>query len=882
MMTKIEALTKLLNYSSCPIAKLYTPNMEVQVNVAKDNGVRVTGEYKRRRWRGWKDPETGKMWKSFRIPWNADTIPDYTDSPLRWDLAEHAEGIGMTGWDWKNRETRWVGYDFDAITNHKEGLTKDILDDLVEKTTKIPWVSLLRSTSGNGYHLYLFFDKPFPTATHNEHSAVARSMLSLLTVETGFNFRTTVDCVGSILWCFHRKSEGTNGLTWIKENTEGFPTSKIPKNWKDHTAVTSRETNKVRKQGNLEALSSLTMELYLNEDHQKILKWFDTSAKMDWWWDTDYQMLVCHTFDLRDCHKQLELKGVFNTNSSGTSEQNCFAFPSKNGSFVVRRHGKGVNEAQTWVSDELGWTKCIFNADPSFEDACIVNGGLEDSKGAFVFDTLDDASEAMGQLNLSLEYPPKIAARQTKLKKKGNKVIIFVTLEQSDPNVLGFLREKKHWIKTLNFREEKEELNIQDALVRHTIASGSDAGWYISINEEWIFQSKANVKSVLISEMAEMSGKEIEVLMGKSILDPYILKNKPFEDEYLGGRLWNKDAAQLGFKPLQGSAETWWDLFTHIGSGLDDVVQKNPWCQEHGVSDGADYLFMWAASMIQRPTDPLPYLFLYGEQKTGKSTLHEALSLLFKNRIGYARADQALKDKNGFNYELAHSVLCVVEEVDLAHDKTANNKIKDWVTGETISIRELYKNTYEIDNSTHWIQVANDPSYCPIFRGDTRIVAWEVFHLTHEIPKPTFMAKLRDEAPAFLYELVNIILPDPEGRLMLPTLKTEEKSSIMSDNLNPLETFMDERGKVALGHSITIEQFRQEFTLWVDMHMPNDNTNWTTRSISLKLPRPAPIVKGLHGSDNLGTIGNFCLDLEAKDKEYKYITFGKRIQKEDL
>ena len=876
-MNKTDSLVELLKYGS-PIAKMYNPNMEVQVNVAKDNGVRITGEYRNRRWRGWQDPVTKKIWKSFRIPWNADSAPTYNDTELKWSLAEHAEGIGMTGWDWKNKQSMWVGYDFDAITNHKEGLENEVLEELVEKTTKVPWVSLLRSTSGHGYHLYLFFDKPVPTATHSEHAAIARSMLSLLTVETGFNFRTTVDCVGSILWCYHRKTEGTKGLTWIKEGTE-FPTSKIPKNWKEHITVTSRESNKVQKTGNLESLSSLTMELYLTEEHQTILKWFSLSAEHDWWWDTDYQMLVCHTLDLKTCHTDLKLKGVFETNTSGSSSQNAFAFPGRNGSFVVRRHGKSTSEAKTWVTDELGWTKCSFNSDPGFEDACIVAGGLENDRGEMVFNNLITAHEALTLLNLPVEYPEFIAGRKSTLRRKGAKIILKVESSDDDPNILGFLKAKKEWIKTFKYREEKDEINIQDSLVRNVISGGSGAGWFINITEKWISNKKTDVKDYLCAKMPDLKKNEIDMMLGKSIAEPYVLVNKPFEDEYLGGRLWNKDAAQLAFKPVQGGTEHWWELLTHVGSGLDEVVHKNKWCQEHGLNDGADYLFLWIASMFQRPQDPLPYLFMYGEQKTGKSTLHEAISMLFKNRIGYSRADQALKDKNGFNYELAHAVLCVVEEVDLSHDKVANNKIKDWVTGETISIREMYKDTYELSNATHWMQMANEYSNCPIWSGDTRIVAWIVHKLLKEIPKPIFMSQLKSEAPAFLYDLVNYILPEPEGRLMIPVLETEEKKSIMQGNFDILEQFVNEMTVPARGHSIPMEDFRQSFLLWLAGNSPNDKGTWTQREVSMKLKLSLPAVKGLYGSDNKGTIGNISMNLNAKHLNFRYFQKGKRIVK---
>ena len=115
----------------------------------------------------------------------------------------------MTGWNFKQLQSEWVGYDFDSIVGHEEGLSDERLEELERKAAQIPWVTLLRSTGGKGIHLYLFFDKPFPTHNHTEHAAIARSLLSVLTVEIGFNFTTSVDTCGSILWCYHRRMAWT-------------------------------------------------------------------------------------------------------------------------------------------------------------------------------------------------------------------------------------------------------------------------------------------------------------------------------------------------------------------------------------------------------------------------------------------------------------------------------------------------------------------------------------------------------------------------------------------------------------------------------------------------------------------------------------------------
>jgi len=121
MITRREAVANFLKASThADLAAMYTPDMEMQCNVARDDGERIEGEYMGRQWHGWSDGIT--TWKSFRVPFNAATKPNYEDSDMKFDLAKHAEGIGLTGWDWKNKCSRWVAFDFDAILGdaHKD------------------------------------------------------------------------------------------------------------------------------------------------------------------------------------------------------------------------------------------------------------------------------------------------------------------------------------------------------------------------------------------------------------------------------------------------------------------------------------------------------------------------------------------------------------------------------------------------------------------------------------------------------------------------------------------------------------------------------------------------------------------------------------------
>ena len=173
----------LLNKTYPELAELYNFNMECQVNIAQDDGERIEGEFKGKRWIGWTDGLT--TWKSFRIPWNSKTDPIYTDSNMTFDLAVHAEGIGLSGWDWKNKVSRWIAFDFDSMVSHKKGLTNEDLNEIQETAKKIPWITVRKSTSGNGIHFYIYLATPVKTNNHNEHAAFARAILGQLAAITG-------------------------------------------------------------------------------------------------------------------------------------------------------------------------------------------------------------------------------------------------------------------------------------------------------------------------------------------------------------------------------------------------------------------------------------------------------------------------------------------------------------------------------------------------------------------------------------------------------------------------------------------------------------------------------------------------------------------------
>lgn len=884
MVTKTKAIKSFLEAKllvAPDLAALYHIGMECQVNVAQDGGERIDGEFKGRKWHGWSDGLT--TWKSFRIPYKANTIPEYTDREIKFDLAEHAEGIGMTGWNWQERKSKWVAYDFDAILGHSEKhvakLTSEQLEAVKKAAYDLEWVTIRKSSSGKGLHLYVFVPD-IETANHHEHAALARAILGIMSGLAGFDFQSKVDICGGNMWVWHRKCEGNDGFELIKQGRPMLSTE-IPPNWKDHVKVITRKRRKnlpqdIKDGSEFESLAGQRPRTPLDEDHKKLLA-FLKSIDALWWWDQDHHMLVTHTYCLKQCYEELGLKGYFNTMSEGRekgTDHNCFAFPLRNGGWAVRRYSRGVQEHPAWEQDGAGWTRCFLNREASLGTAGRAFGGIEDPDGSFVFREAELAIQAAQVLGVYVTVGGAQMKREARLKEhKDGRLIVTVAHDPHDraDEMQMWQAKNKKWIRIygarINQTQEEPDVGNYDDTVRHIVTtSDEDFGWVIRSDSRWRSEPLAHVRAALGS--LGMSGKEITGVLGSSIFKAWLLVNKPFQPEYPGDREWNRNAAQFRY-PVTRDREnlnysTWSKILNHCGTGLNDAMKVNPWAKANGILTGGDYLKCWVASLFQEPMEPLPYLFFYGPQNSGKSIFHEALSLLLTK--GYQRADAALISQAGFNGELEGAVLCVIEETDLHRNKIAYNRIKDWVTSRELPMHVKGKTPYHIPNSTHWCQCSNDHRSCPVFAGDTRITMCFVDELDplELIPKKQLIPLLQKEASDFLGEILRLEIPPSPDRLNIPIVITQDKELTQIQNLTPLEQYLREVCQPCVGQMLKFSEFYTSYAVWAET---NGETTWSKIKVGKELPPQYP--KGrMHGTGQFH-IGNICFRGAKVEKKPK-------------
>ena len=525
MITQVEAIKIFLSKKSHDdLARLYDEGMEVQVMIDKSLGERVESEWKNRKVIMYEDRASGQRFKDFRIPFNANTQPEFDlTKQMTWDLGRFASGIGMTGWNWKERVSKFFIYDFDSISghsvNHTARLSSSQLEEVKKAAKEIPWVTVRKSTGGQGLHFYVFVED-IPTENHNMHAALARSILGKMSVVTGFDFESKIDVCGHVGWQWHTKMDKSNGegLRLIKKGRV-LAEEEIPANWREHYGVIEGSCRRARLSQAEESGSSELLEKLVNArncieldvEHRRLLEYLEEESEYSWW-DQERRMLVCHTKSLEKAHKDLGLQGVFHTISKGSSEVNCYMFPAREGSWSVRRFSQGVAEHASWSIDSSGWTSCYFNRQCDFHTACRACEGIEvPDKDAFEFREASSAQEAIQLLNENVEIPLGLRGRPASLRlSKDSRLVVEIKHEPSD-SLTGLegwrIDTRKKMYTRINpnpfqvtAAAKTEDIVLYDGLSRHLVdMNGGDAGWVLRTDNEWNQEPLQHIALVLDS-----------------------------------------------------------------------------------------------------------------------------------------------------------------------------------------------------------------------------------------------------------------------------------------------------------------------------------------------------------------------------------------------
>jgi len=795
----------LLENAPEDLAARYVHGMELQVMARQGDGEPYIDASAKPRW-GWYS-DGNDTWYSFRIQ-----DQESAGKSVTFSLDRHYDAIG----DPCNGLSYGVGFDFDSLVSHTVGLTDDQLEAIREKLASLEYVELRYSTSGNGYHAWVWFDPDNLPKTENraEHKALARAVLKKMSLDTGYEFSDEVDHLGELLWiCARRATDENGGLTLIKAAAE--PLTDYPADWRDHLEVVQSSRRRTRLRGPNDKLESDSIESAfqdrptapLDDQHKKFI---DAYGRTDFegFWQADHGCFVAHTYGIKLAMKEASIVGIFETVSEGSdpSTPNCFMFPLENGVWQVYRFSQGFEEHKSWDTSPSGWTTAILNRMPTGEQTALAFGGKRSPRkkcDVYIYQNSANAKKAMEAHGLDVSFPKWLRHERPVTLEYGDEhgiIVQFPYSRKDDDQYLhkmakdGWTKERGPvWAKLFDIDLAKHQLDLSataDALVRHVSQDGKQIGLFAKTEADWQEMHGSQIKAFL-NYKGVKNPMTTEVL-GFCADNPWMLDAIPFENQYPGKRVWNRDGAQLLFQPSDRPGQTphWNLIFNHIGRGLDVAVAEDEWCRNHDIESGADYLRAWAAILIRNPKRRLPLLFLYSpEQNTGKSILYESLKELFEDSA-FTRGDNALKNNSGFNGELHGSALCIVEETDLRKAGEAYTRIKGWLTSDTIHISHKGADGFDTVNYTHWIMTANNSKNLPIEPGDTRVVMWEVPPFEgEEIPREELLPLLRKEAPNFLQQLFALDLTDAEGRHTLPILMTDEKNKALEEAKIAAESF---------------------------------------------------------------------------------------------
>ncbi len=157
--------------------------------------------------------------KPCRIPSGGKTAsPYFNDHDYHPRLTpQTVKAVGVNGWGWADQRSEFTTFDVDSIANHGDGLTDEQLAEIVGRLMDVPEAEIIRSKSGRGIHVRIFFD-PQPRASRTPSTpATGRA--------TGLACRADRPAAGGGGGCLREDRVGLasgHGPRWLRA-TEGGP-----------------------------------------------------------------------------------------------------------------------------------------------------------------------------------------------------------------------------------------------------------------------------------------------------------------------------------------------------------------------------------------------------------------------------------------------------------------------------------------------------------------------------------------------------------------------------------------------------------------------------------------------------------------------------------
>lgn len=134
-----------------------------------------------------------------------------------------------------------------------------------------------------------------------------------------------------------------------------------------------------------------------------------------------------------------------------------------------------------------------------------------------------------------------------------------------------------------------------------------------------------------------------------------------------------------------------------------------------------DHFINWIATVVQTRDRTRTAWVWHGVEGTGKGLLiNKVLRPIFGTHIATRRMEE-LSEK--YNHFMEGSFVVFVDEVQtkaLQNEQGVMAKLRNFITEESVPIRQMYSNAIEVRNYTNWIFSSNMPDPVSIKRGDRR------------------------------------------------------------------------------------------------------------------------------------------------------------------
>ena len=202
---------------------------------------------------------------------------------------------------------------------------------------------------------------------------------------------------------------------------------------------------------------------------------------------------------------------------------------------------------------------------------------------------------------------------------------------------------------------------------------------------------------------------------------------------------------------------------------------------------GMDYLQL----LYLQPVQKLPILLLVSEEcNTGKSTFLNFLKALFQENVTFNTNEDF---RSQFNADWAGKLMIVVDEV-LLNRREDSERLKNLSTAHSYKMEAKGKDRYEVQFFAKFVLCSNNENF-PVYiePEETRYWVRKISRLGKD--DTSFLQKLQDEIPAFLYHLQHRNLTTKEENRMWfsPSLiRTEVLEKIIRCNRSRIELDMTE------------------------------------------------------------------------------------------